>query len=183
MFLSELPQFLKNTTRTLLLIEEIDSMCLHFSSLYLFYGHFSSAFRRFLLKFCIIHCSPSGMLILSMKKRKSKGKKKKKKKSNNISLTPVSVVPISYMNFPSAFAKEQVNSCILQEDNLMQPTETVKHLVISCHYLHQCCRYQITQALPTDFEQTLLKKNAAILHSLSEISLPTDLSVLDLYFT
>lgn len=69
------------------------------------------------------------MLILGVKKRKSKGKKK----SNNISLTPVSVVPISYTNFPSAFAKEYVNSCILQEDNLMQPTETVKHLVISCH--------------------------------------------------
>lgn len=32
--------------------------------------------------------------------------KGKKKKSNNTSLTPMSVVPISYMNFPSAFTKE-----------------------------------------------------------------------------
>lgn len=64
--------------------------------------------------------------------RHEKKEVKGEKKSNNISSTPVSVVPISYMNFPSAFAK-YVNSCILREDNLMQSTETVKQLVISCH--------------------------------------------------
>lgn len=105
MFLSELPQFLKNTTRTLLLIEEIDNMCLHFNSLYFFYGHFSSTFRHFLFE--ILHNSllPIWNVNTQHEEKEVKGKKKKKK-SNNNSLTPVSVVPISYMNFPSALAKE-----------------------------------------------------------------------------
>lgn len=130
MFWSELPQLFKNTTSTLLLIEQIDSMCHSFSSLYLFYGHFSSTYKHFLFE--MLHNLMFPIWNINTR-HEEKEVKVKKKKSNNISLTPMSVVPISYMNFPSAFTKEYVNSCILQEDNLMQPTETVKHLVISCH--------------------------------------------------
>lgn len=128
MFQSELPQFLKNTTRILLLIEKIDNMCLHFSSLYLFYGHFSSTLRYFLFEILHNLMFP----IWNANTRHAEKEVEGEKRSNNISSTAMSVVPINYMNFPSALAK-YVNSCILREDNLMQSTETVKQLVISCH--------------------------------------------------
>lgn len=129
-------------------------MCLCFSSPYLFYGHFSSTYKHFLFEMLHNWMFP----IWNVNTRHEEKEVKVKKKSNNISLTPMSVVPISYMNFPSAFTKEYMNSCILQEDNLMQPTETLKHLVISRHQLRYCCRCQITLGLPASFVQTLLKK-------------------------
>lgn len=152
-------------------------MCPCVSRLYWFCGHFSSTYKHFMFEMLHNWMFPIWN-VNTLHEEKEVKVIKKKKKSNNISLTPMSVAPISYMNFPSAFTKEYVNSCILQEDNLMQPAETVKHLVISWYQLHYCCRCQVTLGLPASFVQTLLKKIATVLLSLSEISLPIDLSSL-----